>query len=228
MAPDPSTLTTTRQALHAVAEHVLAAELYRWNGHIGLRQTPGGFGTPIVEVAGVSRQLRVEGVELINRIGDDETPIPLTTIAEVAAAAGIEPGGPASVYTLVTPLDPNARLGIDAASAALLADWYEISADALAHLAARSAGSSSAQLWPEHFDLGLQIGEVNYGSSPGDAAHAFPYLYVGPWKPGPVGGFWNETFGASVPWSAELTPSEATEFFETGHREAAALAKSQT
>jgi len=227
MPPDPSTLITTRQALHAVAEHVLAAELYRWNGHIGLRQSPGGFGTPIVEVDGVARQLRVEGIELISLTGEDERRIPLTTIGEVAAAAGVEPGGPATVYTLATPLDLGARLDVDPGSAALLADWYEISADALAHLAARSAGASNAQLWPEHFDLGLQIGEVNYGSSPGDADHALPYLYVGPWKPGPVGGFWNESFGATVPWSIDLTPSEATEFFETGQREAAALAKSQ-
>ena len=36
-------------------------------------------------------------------------------------------------------------------------------------------------LWPEHFDVGLAVDEVNYGGSPGDVTHANPYAYVGPW-----------------------------------------------
>ena len=53
-------------------------------------------------------------------------------------------------------------------------------------------------LWPEHFDLGIAVDEVNYGISPGDAAHASPYAYVGPWtqREGP---FWNASFGSLCP-----------------------------
>jgi hypothetical protein len=43
------------------------------------------------------------------------------------------------------------------------------------------------QLWPEHFDLAVEIGaeragaRAGYGASPGDDEHAEPYLYVAPW-----------------------------------------------
>src|SRR4051794_3591050 len=40
---DVATLVSTRRALHALAECVLAADLYRHIGKIGLRPTTGGF-----------------------------------------------------------------------------------------------------------------------------------------------------------------------------------------
>ena len=51
-------------------------------------------------------------------------------------------------------------------------------------------------LWPEHFDVGYALDEVNYGVSPGDDGHPAPYAYVGPWtlRDGP---FWNAPFGAA-------------------------------
>ena len=55
-------------------------------------------------------------------------------------------------------------------------------------------------LWPEHFDLGLSLDEVNYGVSAGDTFLEVPYAYVGPWTPGAVSGaFWNAPFGAARP-----------------------------
>ena len=53
-------------------------------------------------------------------------------------------------------------------------------------------------LWPEHFDLGITAGPINYGASPGDAQVADPYLYVGPHDGPPPGdpAFWNAPFGA--------------------------------
>jgi hypothetical protein len=56
-------------------------------------------------------------------------------------------------------------------------------------------------LWPEHFDVGISVGEVNYGLSPGDAALPEPYAYVGPWTPR-TGQFWNQPFGAARPLAA--------------------------
>ena len=63
---------------------------------------------------------------------------------------------------------------------------------------------TAAQLWPEHFDIGLSAttptGGVNLGASPGDAGVAEPYLYVAPWtghRPGDPD-FWNAPYGAVV------------------------------
>jgi hypothetical protein len=53
-------------------------------------------------------------------------------------------------------------------------------------------------LWPEHFDLGVTLDEVNYGVSLGDGYLAEPYAYVGPWQPR-TGPFWNAPFGAARP-----------------------------
>ena len=39
---------------------------------------------------------------------------------------------------------------------------------------------SAAVLWPEHFDLGITAGAVNYGTSPGDGYCPVPYLYASP------------------------------------------------
>jgi hypothetical protein len=50
-------------------------------------------------------------------------------------------------------------------------------------------------LWPEHFDVAVTEGEVNYGVSPGDDYHPMPYAYVGPWTQR-TGSFWNAPFGA--------------------------------
>ena len=74
-------------------------------------------------------------------------------------------------------------------------------------------------LWPEHFDVGITLGEVNYGLSPGDSGHDLPYAYVGPWTPR-AGDFWNEPFGASRPL-ADLGDARAVlEFFRAGQHQA--------
>lgn len=60
------------------------------------------------------------------------------------------------------------------------------------------------QLWLEHFDLAIDTdtpsGRTNFGVSPGDAYHAEPYVYIGPWsaqRPGDPA-FWNASFGATL------------------------------
>ena len=77
----------------------------------------------------------------------------------------------------------------------------------------RSPGPPTArtQLWPEHFDLSIDVGDEaagtrgTFGSSPGDAAHPEPYLYATHWssdvEPDP---FWNDTAfaGANLPYAA--------------------------
>ena len=46
---------------------------------------------------------------------------------------------------------------------------------------------SLVQLWPEHFDIAVELGSepagqrATFGASPGDESHDEPYLYVSPW-----------------------------------------------
>jgi hypothetical protein len=186
----------TRRGLHAVAEHVLAAALHRATGRIGLRPTPGGFGTPWFG----ARRLRVEGVDLVVEADGEVRRAPLRTVGEAAAFAGVEPGAPADVYAPSTPLEPDAPLALDPGAADLVHEWFRGTGEALAAWRSEVAdrAPTEAQLWPEHFDLALVAGEVNYGGSPGDDGHPAPYAYVAPWRTeGRAGDYWNEPFGAS-------------------------------
>jgi hypothetical protein len=177
---DDDAVAATRRSLHAVAEHVLAGPQYRAAGTIRLHVTPGGF-------AQVRGPLRIEGTDLVG----DGVRIPLRgTVADLAAAAGVEPGAP-DIYHGHADLGPADELAVDPAAAALLLGWF---ARGDAAMRAFAPGADPV-LWPEHFDLGIAVGEVNYGVSPGDAGHALPYAYVGPWTPR-EGPFWNAPFGA--------------------------------
>jgi hypothetical protein len=215
----PTTYPATRRALHGVAEHVLAAARHQATGRIGLRATPGGFGTPPFTVDGAARQVRIEGTDLVVADGGAERRAPLRTIGEAAAFVGIEPGAPADVYPPATPLEPDAPLTVDPAAATTVHGWFHLTDRALAAFRDEHAGQepSIAQLWPEHFDLAITMAEVNYGGSPGDDDHEVPYLYVGPWNlDGRVGAFWNEPFGASRPHGQVRRVDEALAFFAEG------------
>ena len=71
------------------------------------------------------------------------------------------------------------------------------------------------QLWPEHFDASIEIGDeaagerATFGASPGDATHPEPYLYVSPWAER-AGAFWNDDSfdGASLPYATLLGPDD--------------------
>ncbi len=62
IAPPPPGWETTRDALHALAEEVIAPARRAVDGRIRLRWLPGGFGTPVF---GEGRQIRVDGAELV-------------------------------------------------------------------------------------------------------------------------------------------------------------------
>lgn len=197
---EPADLVTTRRAWHAVAEWIIAPARHAVDGRIGLAATAGGFG---------SRQagLRVDGADLVV----EGRRHPLTTLADAAAAAGVEPGRSTGVYETVTPWDPDAPLEVDGTAASVLARWFALGTDALVRIGARSI-----TLWPEHFDVATTVEDrVNLGASPGDARHPRPYLYVGPWerREGP---FWNEPFGASLGDDRVDGPDDAVRFFRTG------------
>ena len=211
LAPLPAGWAETRASLHALAEHVVAPCRHRSNGKIGLRFSYHGFGTPFF---GDDRQVRVEDGVLV----DGDRRHPLTTLAAAAAFLGMEPGAPAGVYTPSTPGDPDAPLTVDPAAARALGDWYGLTASLLEQLRAEATEADRpgrVQLWPEHFDLAVDLGpdgaRANYGGSPGDDDHPEPYLYVGPWD-ARQGEFWNESFGASLGYADVLAGADPLAF----------------
>jgi hypothetical protein len=212
------TLAATRDALHRVAEHVVSPARHAVTGEIHLYPDAGGFTTP--PFGDDDRKVAVDGVHLVVRSRDGERRAPLSTVGAAAEFVGIEPGAPAHVYTPATPLDPDAPLDIDPAAAAVIANWYELGSRALASFAESIVGDepTEARLWPEHFDLGIAAGAVNYGVSPGDEHVADPYLYVSP-HAGPLAGddFWNAPFGAVLTIHQVRSADDAVAFFRAGH-----------
>jgi hypothetical protein len=188
---DANELVATRRSFHSVAELIMAGPQYRRSGTIRLKVTPGGFGTIS------DPELRVEGHELV--AGGDRLPLDGATIREIGSATGVEAGAPENLYK--------------DGSGASVDDVLAAGDAALRAL----APAQTPVLWPEHFDLGITIDEVNYGVSLGDGYIEVPYAYVGPWKPR-TGDFWNAPFGAARPLG-EL--QDLAGFFEEGRRRAA-------
>jgi hypothetical protein len=210
---DFDTFSATRDSWHRLAEHVLAPARYRATGRIGLRAAPGGFGTPpYTNADGDEEQVRVEGIALLVVRNEEPRSVPITTVAEAARTVGVEPGAPAGLYTPNTPLQPDAPLTVDEAAAERLGAWYELADAVLERLRGEAPdddGASIVQLWPEHFDLAVDLGPEDrggrgtFGASPGDAAHPEPYLYVTHWSAAAAADpYWSDPAfgGASLPY----------------------------
>jgi hypothetical protein len=105
-------------------------------------------------------------------------------------------------------------LDVDPVAAARLADWYAFGAEVLGEL------GGAATLWPEHFDIAIDLGEATYGLSPGDEQHPEPYAYVAPWGAA-EGELWQATGfrGAELPYADLLAAPDARaaalDFFTT-------------
>jgi hypothetical protein len=172
--------------MHALAEHVLAPFRYRADGHIGLVATAGGFGTPGLADG---ERVRVEGTELVHERPGTTTRIGLTTLGVAARFVDIPLGLPGGLYPPATPCAPGNSIAVDADAAHVLAAWIDLGAALLSELRDHYGGRDATMptIWPEHFDVAMQLGRAedgsraNYGASPGDANIAEPYLYVGPW-----------------------------------------------
>jgi hypothetical protein len=210
LEPLPSSFASTRDALHAVAEHVLAAKRYSVDGHIGLEPTMGGFGTPVID----RWCARVEGASLVVLDDDGERRTPITTLAAGAAFVDGPLGAPAGVYTPVTACVPDAPITIDLDASVVLATWLAFADGLLAAVRDEYAASSptTIQMWPEHFDIGCSFGDANYGASPGDSGIPEPYLYVGPWneaqRTGELGAY---GFGAALTYDELYAAPDAHE-----------------
>jgi hypothetical protein len=202
-----NTLSTTRRCLHGVAELVLAGPQYRRSATIRLRAVPGGFAT----VSEPSLQV-VDG-RLVATTGS--VPVDSHSCADLAAVAGFDVGAPAGLYDGGSGVDPAEVLTLDAGSAALITAGFSTGDAALRIF----APTQTPVLWPEHFDLGVQLDEVNYGVSAGDTYLDEPYAYVGPWKPR-EGDFWNAPFGATRPMRDLPDPQALAAFFAEGQTQA--------
>lgn len=198
-------LVTTRRALHGVAELVIAGPQYAAHGDIRLRVVPGGFG-------GTASSVRVEGGHLVWDGGRTPLVGSCRSLAEAAGLIAVAPG----VYDDGSGVTPDEELALAPDDLALLLGWFERGDTALRAF----APDAERVLWPEHFDVGFALDEVNYGVSPGDAGHAEPYAYVGPWTQR-QGAFWNTSFGAART-AADLPDVDAVVAFFTQGRSAAA------
>lgn len=224
---DADALAATRGAWHRLAEHVLAPARHRVTGKIGLRSTRRGFGTPFLD--GPERQLRVEDAALVV-VGAEDRRVPTDTLRVAAAAAGLDPRADTGVYEPATSADPDAPLRIDAVAASRLGDWFGFGASVLEELraAAPDGAATRVQLWPEHFDLSVDLGDEaagqrgTFGASPGDDTHPLPYLYVTHWASVPDDPFWDDAAfaGAGLGYAALLGTADqrdaALAFFRRG------------
>ncbi|MGN6635162.1 MAG: hypothetical protein ACTHJ6_06825 [Oryzihumus sp.] len=216
-APTLETLVRTRESLHQVAEHVLAAARKRQTGHFTLRVSPGGFCTPPLEDG---RVIAVDHTDLTVTDAAGVHRAPLTTVRAAADLVGIMAGFP-TTHGWATPLEPDAPLTVDPAAANVVAAWFALGQRALEALVSELADEhpGGTSLFPEHFDLGVTVAEVNYGVSPGDAGIPEPYAYVGPFAGPPVQDeYWNAPFGATLTRTRVATSDDALAFFREGRR----------
>jgi hypothetical protein len=205
---DAESFERTRRSLHGLAELVLAGPQYASSADIRLRPTDGGFGTV------AEPDVRIDGDELV--VGGSRHRLE-GTVEAIAERAGLTPRELSDVYSDGSGVGVGDEVYVDPEAAAEIAGAFARGDAALRALSA----DEEPVLWPEHFDIGISVDEVNYGVSPGDTHVAEPYAYVGPWtrRSGP---FWNMPFGA-VRLMRELPDTDSVEaFFREGAQRAAA------
>jgi hypothetical protein len=178
-------LTVTRRSLHAVAELLLAGPQYRATGELRLAVTPGGFATY------ASPRVRVDGPVLVV---PDRAPVAIhgRTARSLAAAIGVEGGRAEGSYSDGSGIGMDTPLSLRPKSVEVIMAAFGTGHEALA----RFEPGAAPILWPEHFDVAIRVGEINYGLSPGDGFIEEPYAYVGVAEP-PADPFWNAPFGAA-------------------------------
>ncbi|MEE8601397.1 hypothetical protein [Euzebya tangerina] len=214
VGPAPTTLEATRSALTALAFTVIATVRHQHTGKIGLRWTKGGFGTPFFAD---DRQVRVEGTDLVVQVGDTVQSEPISTLAAAGRFVDVEPGAPEGIDFHDMPSIPalDEPLTVDAEAVGFLDSWFGFGTLVLELLrdAAGRPSDTRVQLWPEHFDPAIELGDADagtrasFGASPGDDAVGEPYLYVAPWTT-QEGPFWSTPFGGAALTLHQLLAAE--------------------
>jgi hypothetical protein len=230
----PPTFAATRDALHQVAFFAMAPRRYAVTGRLGLQWTPGGFGTPPYATADGDEHVRVEGDRLVVQTGDDVHSQGITTVRDAARFVGVDYREQwfDDFHDPLDPADSDQPLAVDKAAGDALGAWFGFATAVLEALRETDGAQdvSTVQLWPEHFDPAMEMGDVDagqrasYGASPGDADHPEPYLYVAAWgeidRSDP---FWNDhAFNGASIGHAKLAAADdpfamALDFLRSGH-----------
>lgn len=229
--PSDEVLASTRRSWHLLAAHVVAEERFRRVGHSGLEPTPSGFRTPADEPVGVE----VDVDQLLVRTAHEVARRPVTTVGD-AQAWILGEVGPPRWGEQPGLHDPPARvpgetlLPIDPAVARWLGSWFSLGAAVLRELVADPVSTEAGvpTLWPEHFDVGIELlggnRRASYGLSPGDDTIATPYAYVVPWAPARMAtgeARWNDPVlrGASMTARELVAAADPEEVLLTWFRE---------
>ena len=208
--------TATRENLHVVAEALLAGPQHRRSGTIRLTVTPVGFST--LPIDDEIRSIAVEGLELVVDASDGPRNARIGgTIGALADAVGLDLGAPVGVYAVLHEQTRDVEVDVDAEAAHVVLESLRRGDAALRRVGAiEAAGAAPVPvLWPEHFDVGVAIGEVNLGVSPGDTLIGEPYAYVGPWVRR-QGAFWDQPFGSARRLTHLADVDAMVEYFRAG------------
>lgn len=230
LEPLPPSLPAERADLNRLAFHVMSTAREQANGKIALRYTHEGWGTPFF---GDDVQVRVERTLLVVQAAGDVRFAPITTLDDAARLAGVDyDPAKAERFDVPPPIPGDRPLTVGEATVRSLTDWFGFATSVLEEL--RLLGREGddvgrVQIWAEHFDAAVDLGDpdegrrASYGASPGDDAHDEPYLYVGPWDKDGLGDpFWNDGAfgGASLAYRHLLTADDqrrvALDFFARG------------
>src|SRR3954467_10136140 len=178
------TYSETRRSLHACAELLLAGPRFRETGTLRLRVGPRGFGTWEEPYVGQSAGDLVTDQRRVALDG--------LTFERAGVLAGIGTSRLDDVYGDGPKVAPSETIRLDRESVRRVETVLLLGDGALREF----RREAEPVLWPEHFDVAITAGGVNYGVSPGDAYSSEPYAYVGPQQPF-AGDFWNTPFGAA-------------------------------
>ncbi|MFV1989186.1 MAG: hypothetical protein ACC652_00420 [Acidimicrobiales bacterium] len=192
----PAHLGATRQSLHALGEYLMSPYRRSVNGKIGLRYTYGGIGTPFVLG---DRQLRIDESGLWLEGPEGVQNIPMNSLRVAGEAIGILPAPLTDLYESDLRVDIDAALILDRGSISFIGEWFGFATSVLEQLRAEADAEDAAltrvQIWPEHFDLAIELGtdsaRASLGASPGDDKHEGPYFYVAPWSSPPPSAYWD-------------------------------------
>jgi len=229
LEPLSASFASTRATAQRLGAHVLSRARHAVTGRIDLTPTPGGFGT--LAFGPDHRVLRLNGSLLVTEATGDRpstTCMSLngSTLAELAQFAGVRLDSDFSSGADTPPVgDVDVALQLDGAAVGQLGAWFGFGMRVLDVATAHAAEPSRVRIWPEHFDLGIDVAagasRVNLGASPGDAFHDAPYLYVSPWnadRPGSAE-YWNAPFGAVLGYESLLAEAgfeRAVDFITEG------------
>jgi hypothetical protein len=198
----PPRYASTRRSLHALARRVIGPLRERALEVNGLRWTRGGFGTPFF---GADAQVRMEHGVLVVQSRFRERREAVGTLGQAAELIGFHLSGDEAE------LDA-APLTISPEAARFAGDFLGFATNVLEQLRADVPPEyepTRVELWPETFDLGVEVGleqagrRATFGASLGDADHPEPYLFVTPLDVRPTGDLWQaDSFaGAELPYA---------------------------